>query len=187
VAELMNWLEGLKGGAPTVVGAVIGSLLGFLTLVLGALFNAHLNRVRDDNLRKVETRAVAAAIRAELASVEDTLTYNADRLLKGPPRESENFFLPDLSHSVRMFPALTDKLGLLADPAVIREIIQTYVVIDQYCENCLMMGGELRAEMPSHRRILLMSSKRAKTVASMNKEIAGRVQKTMNLLNTYLD
>jgi hypothetical protein len=183
----MEWLEGLKGGAPTVIGAVIGSLLGFITLVLGALFNAHLNRVRDDNLRRIETRGVAAAIRAELSSIEDTLTHNAKRLLEEPPTESESFLLPDLSHSVRMFPALANKLGLLDDTVVIMEIIQTYIVVDQYCENCLVLGGELRTEMPNHRRILLMPSKRAKTVAKMNKEIAERVQKAMNLLNKYLD
>jgi hypothetical protein len=32
-----------------------------------------------------------------------------------------------------------------------------------------------------------MPSKRAKTDAKMNKEIAERVQKAMNLLNKYLD
>jgi len=50
-----------------------------------------------------------------------------------------------------------------------------------------MLGGELRPEMPNHRRILMMPSNRAKTIASMNTEIAGRVQTAMNLLNKYLD
>jgi hypothetical protein len=183
----MEWIEGLKGGAPTVVGAIIGSLLGFITLVLGALFNAHLNRKRDDNLRKVETRGVAAAIRAELASLEDILTYNANRLLKEPPTASESFFLPDLSHSVRMFPALTDKLVLLNDDAVIREIIQTYIVVDQYCENCLMMDGELGKGMPSHRRIILMPSMRAQAVAAMNNTIAKNVREAISGLDKYLN
>ena len=34
MADLMQWLEGLKGGAPTAVGAIIGSGFGFITLVL---------------------------------------------------------------------------------------------------------------------------------------------------------
>lgn len=184
---MIEWFEGLKGGAPTVVGAIIGSLLGFITLVLGALFNAYLNRLRDQNLRKIETRGVAAAIRAELASLEDILTYNANRLLKDPPSKSESFFLPDPSHSIRMFPVLTDKLVLLNDDAVIREIIQTYIVVDQYCENCLMMNGELGKDMPSHRRIIVMPSARAKSVAAMNNTIAKRVREAINLLNKYLE
>jgi hypothetical protein len=56
---MIDWLEGLKGGAPVVIGAFTGSAIGLIALMLGALFNAHLNRRRDDDLRRVETRSVA--------------------------------------------------------------------------------------------------------------------------------
>ena len=148
----MEWLEGLKGGAPTVVGAIIGALLGFLTLVLGALFNAHLNRLRDDNLRKQETRSVAAAICAEFQSLVDILEYNAKKLEE--PAQEEFFFVPDLSHSVRMFPALVDKIGLLGDTTLIMNVTQAYIVIDQYCENLLMIGGRMGEGFPEHRRLI---------------------------------
>jgi hypothetical protein len=69
----MEWLQGLQGGATTFVGALTGSAVGLIALVLGALFNAYLNRQRDDRLRASETRSVAAAIRAELQSLDDTL------------------------------------------------------------------------------------------------------------------
>jgi hypothetical protein len=183
---LVEWLEGLKGGAPTAVGAIIGFVLGFITLVLGALFNAHLSRVRDDNFRAIETRSLAAALRAELASIHDTLTDNASRLVKEPPTQSEAFLLPDLSHSVHVYPEVTGKIGLLGDPAVIKEVIQAYIVVDQYYEHCLVMGAEPRPQMPNNRRVLLMPSKRAPTVAEMNKQIAARVETAMNLLNKYL-
>jgi hypothetical protein len=183
---MAEWLEGLKGGAPTVVGAVIGSLLGFVTLVLGALFNAYLNRRRDDELRRTEAKGVAAAIRAELQSLEEILTYNAQKLRDDPPGGSESFFLPDLSHSVRMFPVLTSKTGLLGDPAIIMEVIQAYIVVDQYCENCLVLGGTLGSGMPNHRRMIVMPSNRAQSVAAMNLEIADRVGKAMRLLDRFL-
>ncbi|UFW85968.1 hypothetical protein BjapCC829_39790 [Bradyrhizobium barranii] len=182
----MDWLEGLKGGAPAVFGALIGSLVGFGTLVIGALFNAKLSRDRDDRLRKVEVRGVAAALRAELSSIDETLTDNAQRLRDKPPTNSESFLLPDLSHSVRMFPALSSKLGGLDDPLVIQEIIQIYIVIDQYYENCLLLGGQPRPEMPNERRLLLMPSNSADHVATMNFDIAVRVKNGVGLLNKYL-
>jgi hypothetical protein len=85
MAELLQWLEGLKGGAPTVIGALVGSVIGFAAIVLGALFNARLNRLRDDNLRRVETRAIAAALRAELAGIRETLKMNSQKLKDDPP------------------------------------------------------------------------------------------------------
>jgi uncharacterized membrane protein (DUF4010 family) len=47
---MIEWLQGLQGGAATFVGALTGSAIGFMALVLGALFNAHLNRKRDNDL-----------------------------------------------------------------------------------------------------------------------------------------
>lgn len=183
---MIEWLEGLKGGAPAVIGAFTGSAIGLIALMLGALFNAHLNRRRDDELRRIETKSVAAAIRGELQSIEDILTYNAKQLLEDPPKAADSLFLPDLSHSVRMFPELAGTVGLLSDPVIIMEVIQAYIVIDQYCENCLMMGGELGKQMPNHRRVIVMPSNRAKSVAAMNTTIAERVGKAMRLLDTFL-
>jgi hypothetical protein len=165
MAEVIQWLEGLKGGAPTVIGALLGSIIGFATLVLGALFNARLNRLRDDNLRKVETRANAAALRAELAGIQETLVENSKKLRDDPPTPSESFFVPDLAHSVRMFPELASKIGLLGNTSLITESVGTYIVIDQYCETLLMAGGQLGSNMPEHRRVVAMPHRRADFVA----------------------
>jgi hypothetical protein len=45
---MWEWLNDLEGGALTVVGTAVGSFLGLISLLIGALFNAHLNRRRDD-------------------------------------------------------------------------------------------------------------------------------------------
>jgi hypothetical protein len=121
-------------------GALTGSAIGFAALVAGALFNAKLNRDRDDRLRRFDTRAVAAAIRAELASVEETLRENAQGLRKNAPMD---FVVPDIAHSVRMFPGLSGRIGLLGDTPIITEVVGVYIVIDQYCEAMLMAGGTL--------------------------------------------
>jgi hypothetical protein len=132
----------------------------------------------------IETRAVAVAIRAELGSVEETLTHNSNSLIAKPP--TEFFFVPDLAHSVRMFPRVVEKIGLLADPSIITEVVGTYIVIDQYCENLLMAGGELGKHMPEHRRIIVMPHNRAEFVAKMNAQLAKDIRNTMNLLNRFL-
>ena len=187
MGDLISWLEGLKGGAPQVVGAVIGSLLGFVALVFGALFNAKLNRDRDNRLRKVEIRAIAAAIRAELGGLEDSLTDNAKRLTEDSPTDDYSFFIPDLTHSVHVFPKMIEKLGLLGDPAIIADIIGTYIVVNQYCENLLVAGGRIAEGIPEHRRLILMPHQRAEFVSGMNTELAKRLKGTMNSLNRFLN
>ena len=133
----------------------------------------------------METRAVAAAIRAELAGVGEFLTDNAKRLIEKAPTGLEGFLLPDLTHSVRIFPKIVDKLGLLEDPTIIAEIVGAYVVIDQYCENLLIADGKIEKDMPEHRRLVLMPHQRASFVADMNTEMAMRLRKATNSLNKF--
>ena len=115
----------------------------------------------------------------------DILEYNAKKLEE--PAQEEFFFVPDLSHSVRMFPALVDKIGLLGDTTLIMNVTQAYIVIDQYCENLLMIGGRMGEGIPEHRRLILVPSNRAKTVVKMNTQIAERVSNAMVSLDKYLD
>jgi hypothetical protein len=178
---MIEWLEGLKGGAPQVIGACTGAAIGLIALMLGALFNAHLNRRRDDELRRLDTRATAASLRAELSSMEETVTVNAGDL----DNTKEDFYLPDLSHSVRILPSVLPKMGLF-DADTIKEVIEAYIVVEQYGENLIVLGGKLSTEIPNHRRIIFMPMVRAKTIAKMNRELAERVTKAKQALNRYL-
>ncbi len=63
---MLDWLNTLSPGAASFLGSLTGASVGLMALLLGALFNAHLNRSRDDRLRKEDARALAAALRAEL-------------------------------------------------------------------------------------------------------------------------
>jgi hypothetical protein len=73
LSDLWQRLHDTSPGQPTFLGA----LIGFLALLGGALFNAWLNRRRDDRLRREEQRAVATALRAELAGCREILLANA--------------------------------------------------------------------------------------------------------------
>ena len=95
--------------------------MGLVALLLGALFNAHLNRRRDDRLRREEQRAVATALRAELAGCRQALLSNSELLKKeGYLTPDMNFMTPDLVHAIRIMPHMIPKLGLL-DQETIRK------------------------------------------------------------------
>ena len=94
---LWQCFEGLSGGGATVVGTAIGWLLGLVALVLGALFNSHLTRLRDDRLRAGEIASAAVAISAELQMMEETLQRNANTLEKRKNMDEDVFFaVPDI-------------------------------------------------------------------------------------------
>ena len=67
---IFEWVNTLDPGEAQFWGAVVGVGGGLSAILMGALFNAFLNRRRDDRLRDTEGRAVAAAIRGELASMK---------------------------------------------------------------------------------------------------------------------
>jgi len=95
---MWDWLGGLTQGQASFLGSMVGALTGLIALLLGALFNARLNRRRDDRLRREDRRAMAAALRAELAVLDESLRSHAETLkgldtLKDP---DEGFNVPDL-------------------------------------------------------------------------------------------
>ena len=68
--DFIEWVNTLSTSAAQFWGAVVGVGGGLTAILIGALVNAGLNRRRDDRLRDTERRAVAAAIRGELASMK---------------------------------------------------------------------------------------------------------------------
>jgi hypothetical protein len=170
-STFLAWLSSLPPGAANFVGTLAGSFLGFIALLLGALFNAHLNRRRDDAVREADRRAVASALKAELASIQGTLTGNADQLVSNPPTLGDGFVVPDISHSVQVFPHVLAKIGLL-DAEAVRRVVDAYVIIEQYSEGLILLGGTLRQDMPEGRRVVYLDAQHAEIVAGINRSRA---------------
>ena len=136
----------------------IGAGVGFLALAVAALFNAHLNRRRDDRLQHEERRIVARSLLSEIVAMRVTLeTGDAD--IKTVPSGN----LPALVIKVTtmtlpreiVFPALVSKLGLL-DSVTAQTVINFYSsfagakqVISEYdfelIERMHQQGGERAA------------------------------------------
>jgi hypothetical protein len=182
VGSIISWLEGLQGGAPQFLGALTGSFLGLLGLLLGALYNAHLNRKRDDRLRNEERRSVAVALRAELASVRDGLLSNAEMLEKDEPTD---FFVPDIADLVRLWPELKSKFGLLNEETI-RAIMTAFLLIEEYAGKLVMMRGHVHDSLPSGRVIIEMPKDRTMPVAKLNRVTAAEIDNAVKRLDAEL-
>ena len=83
---------------------------------------------------------VAVALHTELSSIEHTLLENAKRLTEKPPEEGSGFLVPDVMHSSLVFKDMLSKVGLL-DPATTRKVINSYILLGQYFEGLILVGG----------------------------------------------
>jgi hypothetical protein len=133
VTALWEWLSSLSQGQATFLGWVVG----FFTLVCGALFNAWLNRRRDDRLRQEDRCAVATALKAELEGIRRILCENTEDLKKERP--GMHIVVQDLAHLVRIMPNIIDKLGLL-DTETIQSVVNAHIVLEQYYERFAHAG-----------------------------------------------
>jgi hypothetical protein len=118
---MWEWLSQLSGGQASFVGTLTGSVLGFVALVVGALFNFRLNRKRDALLREDEAAAVTAALYSEIILVRAELARTARLVAKIEMRHAK--FDAHFMEYVRLqdpmlYKALANKLGLL-DPLIV--------------------------------------------------------------------
>ncbi len=181
--DFLNWLAGLPSGVATFLGTLTGSSIGLIAILIGALFNAHLNRKRDDRLRAEDRIALVSAMKAELRSIEHTLTENANDLTD-KKRAPADFMVPDPAHSIRIFPEVVAKLGLL-EPKTIRAVTEAYLLLAQYAEALIMLDGRL-IDMPGDRRVFMMSSRRAQIVADINRKRAEKINEAIAALDKWL-
>lgn len=163
---------------------VPAALSAVVVVVLGALFNAHLNRRRDDRLRREDAKATATALRAELSAIRATLLRNAEVLDNRPASETAATVGPDLSHQVRVLPAILSKLTLL-EGTTIQSVMDAYAVIEQHSELVLLLGA-IQQERGTRRQIIIPATQ-ANRVAELNRNTANQIDQTLTLLTTFID
>ena len=112
----------------------IGSALGFLALLTGALWNFHLNRRRDAELRLQEARSIAAALYGEILHIRKAAALLASRYarryldlgISWTRREVDGHFVAELKlPEPLLFRALAPKVGLLPS-STISAVVQFY-------------------------------------------------------------
>src|SRR5262245_31040883 len=154
--DFWQLLQNASQGQATFLGSLIGSSIGLIALLLGALFNAHLNRRRDNRLRREEREAVAAALMAELVGFHNNLQSEEIALkMLCEQEQPANFFVSDIVQ-VRVLPDMVPKLGLL-EWTTIRLVIRAYNAAEGFREALIRNGGTLEstADVASLRRIAM--------------------------------
>ena len=91
--------------------------------------------------------------------------------MSNPPTEGDGFVVPDISHSIQVFPHVLPKIGLL-DAKAVRSVVDAYVIIEQYSEGLILLGGSLRLDMPEGRRLIYLDANHAASVAEINRKRA---------------
>lgn len=125
----MNFIElgqEVKGWQP-----LIGTLIGFGGLISGALFNAHLNRKRDDRIRDTEAITIALSLYGEILTLRNEVSQIANVLGRWYVNNGPHRAVP--SHFREIFPlreptlykALAPKIGTL-NPEILLPITKFY-------------------------------------------------------------
>lgn len=121
MASIWNWIS--HQGSATAFGAVVTFVFGLTAVLIGALFNAHLNRRRDDRLRNEELKSVAAALYGEILLLREEIarmskivakTYFQEGLYPRPRLKfDQNLLERNTLEDPILYPALASKLGVL--------------------------------------------------------------------------
>ena len=115
----------------------IGSVLGFVALICGALFNFRLNRRRDERLRNEEIVAVACALYGEIVILRQSVARMANAVGSRYIRHGfhsgeaidrhfvDQFALP----KPKLYPALASKVGMLQSQLAL-EVVRFYARVE---------------------------------------------------------
>lgn len=131
--RVYNELKGWQAG--------IGALVGFVGLIAGALFNAHLNRKRDEQLRAKEVIAVASALYGEAVILRQAVAGMANAVGRryldhgtGRVRDDEAFSRHFMEQYTLppplLYQSLAGKVGMLPSHITL-EIVRFYARVEQ--------------------------------------------------------
>jgi hypothetical protein len=174
-----QWLQTASQGQASFVGTLMGSFFGLVALLLGALFNAHLNRRRDDRLRTEEQRAVATALKAELEGLRRTLNDAAETISQeGYLQPDEHVQVPDLAQSIRIMPGVISKLGLLHE-TIISAVLDAYGLVEEYSATLVLLGGRPGVTPDNFMRYVALPPNRLVPLALLNTATAKAIKKAI--------
>lgn len=152
----LSWLSGvvlsitssqfwmLATGTERGAGVVFGIIGGFATLTAGHMINSWLTRRRDDRLRKLEARALAAALDAEtrrtIADIDGTYCALFRHYSKNAPPKDKTITKDLLENialqaSTNVYSANFGRLGYLG-PDITRKVIGYYAQLAEFVDMC---------------------------------------------------
>ena len=162
----------------------IAAFFGYFTGVLaaaaamGAIYwvNIRLIEKRSERRRLGELASAAAAIRAELSSIQQTLKSAAD---KWRAEKNAAPIRASLSHHVQLFPQMGAVVAQFPE-AVVSPVIKAYSLIADY-DGFLYLHGVAPGEGAKRERFIITPEK-ARIAAKVNDSIARRIQQAIDAL-----
>lgn len=118
---------------PAWFGNVLGSAIGLAAILLGALWNARLNRKRDELIMNDEAKSVAAAIGAELSAYVESLCGRMMQAASGPEDRTQAAMQMMIMPAPVVWPALAGKIGLL-DALVSQRVAHSWVLVQWHMQ-----------------------------------------------------
>ena len=186
LVEFWDWLRDLSQGQASFLGSLTGAAVGLIALLLGALFNAHLNRRRDDRLRREDQRAVAIALRSELEGLRRILNDNAEDVKQKGLKPDEELLVADVASAIRIMPEMVSKLGLLDGTTIISAVVKAYSVVEEYCVRLLLLGGKLREDLTPHRKLVALPPRNVPDLIRLNTVTAEVIEEAIVQLDRFL-
>jgi DNA-directed RNA polymerase subunit F len=65
-------------------------------------------------------------------------------------------------------------------------VIDAYILIDQYLDRCILLGGKLLENMPDDRQLVYLEARFAEHMVKYNRATADDIKKAMDALIPYL-
>jgi hypothetical protein len=129
---MMEFYTELKGWQ-----GAIGSVLGFVALIAGALFNFRLNRKRDERLRNEEIVSIACALYGEIVILRHSMARMANAVgyryirygFRGDQLIDKHFVEQFAIPKPRLYMALASKVGMLQSQLAL-EVVQFYARVE---------------------------------------------------------
>ena len=130
---MMDFYTELKGWQGS-----IGSVLGFVALISGALFNFRLNRKRDERLRNEEIVSIACALYGEIVILRQSVARMANAVgyryirhgFHGDQPIDQHFVEQFAIHKPKLYLALASKVGMLQSQLAL-EVVQFYARVEE--------------------------------------------------------
>ncbi len=93
--------------------------------------------------------------------------------------------MPDLAHQVQVLSHMLPKIGLLRVDTI-RTVMDAYVLIEQYAEGLILLGGTMYPNMPANRRLIYFDTMHAQSIAAVNQSRAVAIKEALEALAPYL-
>lgn len=150
---MWEFLKEIDGGSGSFFGSLAGSFLGLAAILLGALFNARLNRRRDDRMIKQDIYFAAQSLIGELQAIDNSLDRNRNNFINNTVAAG-GFQIPDPNHMILVFPVMILKLGPIGAEGIIATK-DAYTMIEEFSER-LSQGDASITKHQSGRDMILV-------------------------------